>query len=317
MSMETKFRYARASAPATVANVGPAFDVLGFALSAPSDEVEISLRDDGRVVMKGITGDNGRLSLDAEKNTASVAVLHYLKRINSTQGVEITLHKKLPLGSGMGSSAASAAAALAAVNALFGEPFTREELVASGMEGERVACGTPHADNVGPSIVGGFLLIRSYKPLDVVKLPTPSGLYCTVINPAVEVRTEEARRILPREVPLADAVTQFGNIAGLIAALLTSDLALLSRSLTDVLVEPRRSSLIPGFDEAVEAAKSAGALNCNISGSGPSLFAFSTSQSDAEAIGTAMEKAFQCEGLESRWYASAVDGMGASVQEVR
>lgn len=315
--MEAKFQYARASAPATVANVGPAFDVLGFALSAPSDEVEISLREDGQVLMKGITGDNGRLSLATEKNTASVAVVDYLRRIGATEGCDITLHKKLPLGSGMGSSAASAAAALAAINALFGEPLSREELVLSGMEGERVACGTPHADNVGPSIVGGFLLIRSYHPLDVVKLPTPRGLYCTVINPAVEVRTEEARKILPREVALADAVTQFGNVAGLITALLTSDLALLSRSLTDILVEPRRSSLIPGYARAVEAARGSGALNCNISGSGPSLFAFSRSQASAEKIGQAMEDAFRSEGLESRWYASIVDGTGASVQEVR
>lgn len=315
--MKAKYAYARASAPATVANVGPAFDVLGFALSEPSDEVEVWTRDDEQVVMKAVTGDGGRLSLLPDENTASVAIKSFLRRLGSEQGMDIVLHKKLPLGSGMGSSAASAAAALAAANAIFGEPCNREELVISGMEGERVACGTPHADNVGPSLTGGFLLIRSYDPLDLVRLPTPRGLYCTVINPNVEVRTEEARRILPREIALRDAVTQLGNVAGLVAALMMNDLDLLSRSLVDVLVEPPRSTIIPGFEKVTNAARDAGALNSNISGSGPSLFAFSRSQAEAERIGEVMEDAFLAEGLASRWYASLVDGEGAKVQEVR
>src|SRR6478736_1044031 len=179
-------------APATVANVACGFDVLGFAVNDPGDEVIIKKKSTTGIKISKITGDEGRLSLDAEKNTVGVSISRYLKHINSKQGVEISLHKKMPLGSGLGSSAASAVAGVFAVNQLLGMPLSQQELLPFAMEGERIACGSAHADNVAPSLLGGFVLIRSYDPLDVIKIPTPANLYSTIIHPQIEVQTKDA-----------------------------------------------------------------------------------------------------------------------------
>jgi homoserine kinase len=303
----------KAYAPATVANVSCGFDVFGFAVEEPGDEIQLTLTESSHVVIKQIVGDGGRLPLQAEKNTAGVAVLAFLKALNKTQGVEIVLNKNLPLGSGMGSSAASSVAALVGINHLMGEPFSRKELLPFAMEAERVACGSAHADNVAPSLLGGFVLVRGYDPLDVVSIPTPSNLYCTLVHPHLELKTEDSRQVLRHNISLKDAITQWGNIAGLVAGLMKPDYELISRSLHDVIAEPIRSLLIPGFDIMKAMAVKEGALGCGISGSGPTLFALSTDKALAGRIGAVVQQQFMKYELKSEIYVSRINDQGAKV----
>jgi homoserine kinase len=311
--MRTKLKKVRAIAPATVANVSCGFDVFGFAVDNPVDEVEVSATKNNAVSIKKIDGDNARLSLDPAKNTAGVAVLEFLKAIDCNEGVEISLTKNLPLGSGMGSSAASSVAALVAINALYGEPLTRRELLPFAMEAERVACGSAHADNVAPSLLGGFILIRGYQPLDVVSIPTPEKLFVTLAHPHLELKTEDARQIMRSSISMKDAITQWGNIAGLIAGLMKPDFGLIGRSIQDVVAEPVRAMLIPGFDQIKQSAIDAGALGCGISGSGPTLFALSTERELARRIGEVMKDAFRRAQLETDIYISTINQTGARI----
>lgn len=303
----------KAFAPATVANVSCGFDIFGFAVDAPADEVILTLKDEPGVVVASITGDGGKLPKEPERNTASVAVQAYLNFIKSTQGVSIELNKHLPLGSGMGSSAASSAAALVAINHLMGEPLTREQLLPFAMEAERVACGSAHADNVAPSLLGGFVLIRGYAPLDVTKIPVPDQLYCTLVHPHLELKTEDSRRVLKLSITLKDAVIQWGNIAGLVAGLMKPDYGLISRSLKDVVAEPIRSVLIPGFDLIKEAAVNAGALGCGISGSGPTIFVLSNNKDTAVKTGSVIQQEFLKLKLNSDIYVSKINDAGAKI----
>jgi len=305
----------RVFAPATVANVASGFDVLGFALDRPGDTVTLTRIAEKVVRVVSITGDDGKLSKDPAKNTAAVAATGFLKRMGFPFGVEIELEKMMPLSSGLGSSAASAVAAVHAANLLAGSPLTRRELLPFTMEAERIACGSAHADNVAPALFGGFVLIRSYEPLDVVQLPVPAGLTCAVVHPHTELRTEDARRILKKEIRLADAIRQWGNLAALVAALFNGDMSLLGRSLQDVVAEPARSLLIPGFDAVKAAALAAGALGCSISGSGPSVFALCSSSASAVKAGNAMCTAFRAAGLDCDQYLSAVNTKGPVVQD--
>lgn len=300
-------------APATVANVACGFDVLGFAVDAPGDVVTMQLTDKPGIVITSITGDGGRLPKAAEKNTAGVSVNAFLQHLNLTQGVEITIEKNLPLGSGMGSSAASSAAAVVAINELLGKPLSHEALVPFAMEAERIACGAAHADNVAPAIMGGFVLIRSYAPLDLIRIPSPDNLYCVVVTPNIELRTEDARKVLKQEITMKDAIEQWGNLAGLIAGLMQKDYALIGRSLQDVIVEPMRALLIPGFEEVKIAALQSGVLGCSISGSGPSIFALATSKQIAESAGAAMKTALNTIGLDGIIYVSKINDEGAKV----
>jgi homoserine kinase len=300
-------------APATVANVACGFDIFGFAIDRPGDEVVVRLRRSPGVVISKITGDGGRLPLDPARNTAGVAVKAFLERIGSKAGFELEVHKKMPLGSGLGSSAASAVAGLFGANELLGRPLQRLELLPFAMEGERAACGTPHADNAGPCLLGGFVLIRSYAPLDVVKIPTPRGLYCTVVHPHIEIRTEDARGILKKEIGMAAAITQWGNIAGLVAGLMKPDLELIRRSMNDVIIEPVRSVLIPGFEEAKKAALGSGALGFSISGSGPSVFAISPAKKEAAAAGKGVQRVFGSVGIKGEVFVSKINDEGVRI----
>jgi homoserine kinase len=302
-----------AFAPATVANVSCGFDVFGFAVSAPGDEVEMELVDDEGVVIRAITGDSGALPRDAGKNTVGVAVLEFLKSQHSKQGVALTLHKRLPLGSGMGSSAASAVAALAAVNHLFGNPLSRIELLPFAVEAERIACGAAHADNVAPSLLGGFVLIRNQQTLDVVEIPVPSELMCVLVHPHIEIKTRDARQILKQTISLRDATTQWGNTAALVAGLMKSDYELIGRALHDVVAEPVRSALIPHYDVIKHAAIRAGALGCGISGSGPTLFALCKGEAIAKKVAKAMTDSFAAIALRSEAYVSKINLTGATV----
>ncbi|MCA4896741.1 MAG: homoserine kinase [Cytophagales bacterium] len=303
----------KAFAPATVANVCCGFDVLGFAVNFPGDEVILTLNMSREVTLSKIVGDGGRLPLDATKNTAGVAVQSFLKSIGKREGVEIELYKNLPLGSGMGSSAASGVAALVAINHLMGNPLTRGQLVVHAMEAERIACGSAHADNVAPCLMGGFVLVRDYNPLDVVKIPATKNLYATLVHPHIELKTSDSRRVLKPTVNLKDAIAQTGNIAGLMIGLTTEDYSLISRSLKDTIAEPIRSAFIPGFEQVREVAVKAGALGSGISGSGPTMFALSPDHALAEKVGEVMQLEFLKSNLKSEVYVSKVNQEGARI----
>lgn len=303
----------KAFAPATVANVCCGFDVLGFAVDFPGDEVVLKLNNSKEVTVSKIVGDGGRLPLEATKNTAGVAVQSFLQSLGVDQGVEIELYKNLPLGSGMGSSAASGVAALVAINELMGNVKSREELVPFAMEAERIACGSAHADNVAPSLMGGFVLIRDYNPLDVVKVKINLDLYCTLVHPHIEVKTSDSRRVLRSSISLRDAITQSGNIAGLMVGLAQADPLLISRSLKDVIAEPIRAAFIPGFEQVKLRAIEAGALGCGISGSGPTLFALSSTHEASLEVGEAMQLEFLKSHLKSDIYVSKINPEGAKI----
>jgi homoserine kinase len=312
-------RTVTAFAPATVANVGAAFDVLGFAIAQPGDTVTATISSQPGVVISDVHGDHGALSRDPLKNTAGVAITSLLEHLqqkspeHSSTGITISLTKGLPIGSGLGSSSASAVAALVAVNEIFGSPLSRRELIPFAMEGERSACGAAHADNVAPALLGGFALIRSYDPLDIIHLPTPSGVWVTVISPELELKTRDARKVLRSSVALGTAVSQWGNVAALVAGIFKSDLQLMGRALEDKIIEPERADLIPGYGAAKKAALEAGAAGCSISGSGPSLFALSDSSHFAQRVGTAMQDAFLEIGISSRVYTSLINSVGAVI----
>ena len=308
-------RAVRVFAPATVANLGPGFDVLGLALSSPGDLIEAELTPDGGVEIVEITGDGGILSRDSEKNVAAVAAAAVLRHARSSHGLRMRLHKQMPLASGLGSSGASSAAGAFVANELLGRPLPVGDVVLCAMEGERPASGTPHADNVAPSVMGGIVLVRSYEPFEVVALPVPDTLHISVVHPQCEVSTAEARKLVNgRKFALDEIVPNLGNIAGFVAALASGDLGLLGRSINDRLVEPLRARLIPGFDAVKQAALDAGALGCSIAGSGPSVFALVGNADAAQAVGAAMQAAFRSSaGLNSTLYAGKVASQGARV----
>jgi len=297
-------------APATVANVTCGFDILGFAVHEPGDEVILKQTDSDEIIIRDIKGDGGVLPKDIAKNTVSVAIKAFLEHLNVSCGIEIFLEKKMPLGSGLGSSAASAVAGVFGVNELLGKPMSLIELLPFAMRGEAEACGEAHADNVAPALLGGFTLVRSYNPLDVVKLDAPEDLFASIVHPQIEIATKDARSILKKSLLLKDAVTQWGNVAGLIAGLIKHDYDLISRSMEDVIVEPVRSMLIPGFDQVKASALEAGALGCGISGSGPSIFALSRSHDTATLIADKMEHCFKELDITSDVFISPVNQQG-------
>ncbi|HNZ37551.1 MAG TPA: homoserine kinase [Candidatus Marinimicrobia bacterium] len=300
-------------APATVANVACGFDIFGFAVNEPGDVAKVTLRGNPGVEITRITGDDGKLPKAAEKNTAGFAALRYLETIKSQQGVSIELHKKMPLSSGLGSSAASAVAVLFAINTLFDNRLTKSELLSIALQSEKLACGAAHADNAAPALFGGFLLIRENNPPDIVELPVPENLYCTIIHPEIEINTVDARNILAPNVPLKDAVKQWANTAGLVAGLYRKDLTLISRSMNDYIIEPQRAKLIPHFYEMKKAALDRGALGCSISGSGPSLFALSNSQEIAQKIAGSMSAVLANYKICNQIYISTINTEGPKI----
>lgn len=304
---------ARAFAPATVANVSCGFDILGFAIDAMGDVVEVVRKEAPGLKVVSIQGDGGRLPYEVEKNTCTVAIQAMLDAYGEQVGMDIYLQKGLPLGSGMGSSAASAVAALVATNQVLGNPFTKNELLPFAIASEKAACGAGHADNVAPSLLGGFVLIRDYQPLDVIKLHVPQGLYCSLLHPHFELNTSDSRSVLRNQVSLRDATIQSGNVAGLIAGLYQEDFGLISRSLRDVIAEPYRAVLIPGFYEIREALRELGALGMGISGSGPTLFALSKGAEKAAQIQAAAQEIYQKIGLGVDVYFSEINTRGASL----
>lgn len=300
-------------APATVANISCGFDVFGFAVHDPGDTVQLNLREKPGVSILSIHGDNGILSTDPQKNTAGVAAQQFLNAFAPEAGVDIVLHKGLPVGSGLGSSAASSAAVLYGMNRLFGHPAGEKELLVFGLRSEQTACGSAHGDNVIPSLLGGFVLIRSYEPLDICHLPVPGDLFCILVYPHVEIETRKARELLPDTIPLKTAIRQWGNTAGFVAGLFRNDYDLIARSMQDFIAEPVRSGLIPHYNGVIRAAKHAGALGCGISGSGPTIFALSKGKVAAERVCEAMKSVYIKSGTGFNSWISAVNMEGPRI----
>lgn len=296
--------------PGTVANLVCGFDILGMALKAPYDVMEVKLLDEPKVIIHN--RDTFNLPTDPEKNVAGVVFLAVMEKIGGNIGFEVTIEKHIKPGSGLGSSAASAAGAAVAANHLLGNIFSTDELVQFAMWGEKLASGVKHADNITPCIMGGVTLIRSIHPLDIVPLAAPD-LFVTVVHPQIEVRTSDARQILKEKVLLKDAIRQWGNIAGLVTGFIRNDHELIGRSLEDVIIEPIRSILIPGFDEVKLKCKEAGALGGGISGSGPSIFMLSKEEATAKKVEAVMQAIYTRIGIEYNTYMTTINKNGVEV----
>ena len=294
--------------PATIANLNCGFDVMGLCLDGIGDEMIIrKVSEKGIRITKIIGAD---LPLETEKNVAGVAGMALLNATQTDFGFEIEIHKKIKAGSGIGSSSASAAGAVFGINELLGRPFTKHELVYFAMKGEVVASGSEHADNVAPCVLGGFTLVRGYNPLDVIRIESPSEIYAVVLHPHIEVKTSDSRAVLKPEVSLKNAITQWGNLGGLIAGLYTKDYRLIGRSLQDVIVEPARKHLIPNFDDVKNAALESGALGSGISGAGPSIFALCKGEPIATVVADNMKEAYKSTGIAFDIHISKVNDEG-------
>ena len=339
-------QWIKIKAPATVANMVCGFDILGFAVNNPYDEMEMRLvtRTAGQAAITIINIDDYNLPADPEKNVAGAALLAMIEEYTansiiekslasegetvldsaanaqqntlvdfSTIGFEVKINKLIKPGSGVGSSAASSAGAVVGANYLLDNPFSKDDLVRFAMNGEKVASGVKHADNIAPCIHGGVTLVRSIFPLEIIALPSPT-LFVTIVHPQIEVRTADARSILKQNVQLKDAIKQWGNIAGLVAGLMKGDYDLIGRSLEDVIIEPVRSILIPGFDDLKKACKAAGALGGGISGSGPSIFFLSKEKETALAVEQEMIKLYQGLGLAHHTYVTTINQTGVQIE---
>jgi homoserine kinase len=297
--------------PGTVANLVCGFDILGLALNDPYDIMEVKLLNEPKVVI--INRDDFNLPLEPERNVAGVVFLAVMEKLNNNEtGFEVIMEKHIKPGSGIGSSAASAAGAAVAANHLLGNIFSNDDLVQLAMNGEKLASGVKHADNIAPCILGGVSLIRSIHPLDIISIPAPD-LHVTVVHPQIEVRTSDARQILKQQVLLKDAIRQWGNIAGLVTGFMKNDYDLIGRSLEDVIIEPVRSILIPGFDEVKRNCKEAGALGGGISGSGPSIFMLSKEESTAREVEAVMKEVYEKIGIDYYTYVTTINKNGVQL----
>ena len=296
--------------PATVANLVCGFDILGLALNDPSDVMQLSLIDEPTIVIRN--ADEYGLPTDPHKNVAGVALLSLMETLKTPVGFEMTILKRIKPGSGIGSSAASAAGAVAAANILLENMFSPDELVQFAMNGEKLASGVKHADNIAPCLRGGITLVRSIHPLDIISIPPPP-MYVTIVHPQIEVRTSDARQILKKQIFLKDAIRQWGNIAGLVTGLLQRDYELIGRSLEDVIIEPVRSILIPAFAEVKKNSLEAGALGGGISGSGPSIFMLSKERTTAEDVEKEMSSIYNRLGIENSTYVTTINESGIKI----
>lgn len=303
-------RSIKIKAPASVANLVCGYDVIGMCLHEPYDIMELKLIDEKKVIIHSSKGFE--LPTDPAKNTAGAPLLEILKCIDDNIGFELTITKNIKPGSGLGSSAASASGAAVAANMLLGNRFSKVQLVEFAMCGEEIASGVKHADNVAPVVYGGITLIRSLNPLDIVSIPS-LPLFVTVVHPQIEIKTSEARKILPKEVPLKDAVKQWANVGALVAGLLKIDYGLIGRSLEDVLVEPVRSKLIPGYEAVKQGCKEVGVLGGGISGSGPSLFMLSVDRETAVKAEGVMKRVYQELGIDHRTYVTTANNDGCTI----
>jgi homoserine kinase len=297
--------------PATIANISCGFDVLGVPLDNVGDQMLIRKTTAKGIKITKLEGQD--LPMETLQNVAGVAGLAFLANSKYEGGFEIEIYKKIKAGSGIGSSAASATGAVWGMNHLLGNPFSTLELVRFAMEGERLASGVAHADNVAPGLFGGFTLVRSYHPLDIVQIHTPNELFATVIHPQIEVKTSDSRKILKTTISLENGIKQWGNLGGLIAGLFKEDYELIGRSLEDHIIEPIRSILIPAFDSVKSESLKAGALGCGISGSGPSIFAMSRGEQVAQKVAEAMRTVYQKIGIDYDIHVSKINTEGIKI----
>ena len=291
--------------PATVANVSCGFDVLGFCLDSIGDEMVIRKTVEKGIRITKIEGYD--LPFEVEKNVAGVSALAMYEAAKPDCGFEIEIYKHIKPGSGVGSSSASAVGSVYGMNVLLGNPYSKTELTAFAMKGEAVASQSEHADNIAPALFGGFTLVKSLEPLEVLQIPTPSDLFAVVIHPQIEIKTADARKILPETIALKNAITQWSNVGSLIHGLHTNDYDLISRSLKDVVVEPFRSQLIPGFEDIKKAALGNGALGTGISGSGPSVFSLCKSEATALDVEKAIRETYQNQHIPFEIYVSKIN----------
>lgn len=299
--------------PATVANVACGFDTLGFCLDTIGDEMIIRKTEKKGICITKIEGFD--LPLEATKNVAGVSALAMIADAKPDCGFEIEIYKNIKPGSGIGSSSASAAGSVFAINELLGRPYNKTQVTDFAMKGEALASGSEHADNLAPGIFGGFTLVKSSSPLEVLQLPTPEDIYATIIHPQIEIKTSDARAILPKEFPLKDAITQWANMGSFVHALHTSDYKLLKRSLQDVIVEPHRSQLIPHYAEVKAAALNNGALGAGISGAGPSIFALSKGLENAKNVENAMRNVYLKTEIAFETHVSRINTEGIRILE--
>ncbi len=297
--------------PATVANVACGFDVFGFCLDSVGDEMVIRKTDKKGIHITKIEGFD--LPYEAELNVAGVSALAMYEDAKPDCGFEIEIYKHIKPGSGIGSSAASAVGSVFGMNELLGNPYSKTQLTKFAIKGEALASKCEHADNLAPAIFGGFTLVRSVSPLEILEIPSPNNLYATIIHPQIEIKTSEARAILPNEVSLQHAITQWGNFGSLIHALHTSDYDLIRKSLQDVIVEPYRGKLIPHYNDVKKATLENGALGAGISGSGPSIFALSHGLENANAVKQAMEQVYSKTGISFEIHVSKINTEGIKV----
>lgn len=297
--------------PATVANVSCGFDVLGFCLDTIGDEMVIRKTAEKGIKITKIVGAD--LPYEPENNVVGVAAKAILDAADPNFGVEIEIYKNIKPGSGVGSSSASASGTVWAINELLGKPYNKQELTAFGMKGEALASGAEHADNVAPGIFGGFTLVKQLNPLKVIQLPTPPELYTTIIHPQIEIKTSEARAILPKEIALKQAIKQWANVGSFVSALYTNDYELIADSLEDTIVEPHRSKLIPHYDKVKEAMLNAGALGAGISGSGPSIFSLCKGAGVAKKVAEAVIEVYKSTGIEFDVYVSKINDKGIKI----
>ncbi|MFZ4542755.1 MAG: homoserine kinase [Saprospiraceae bacterium] len=301
-------------APASVANVACGFDILGFALESPGDEIIVKFADQPGLRITSITGADKKLPLEVERNTAGVAAIRLLESLGKGNlGIEMEIHKKMPFGSGLGSSAASAVAGAMAINELLGRPYEKKDILPFAIAGESIASGAVHADNVAPSLLGGFILVRNSVDCDVVRIPVPRGMYAVVVYPKVEVLTKDARKMLKADVPLNMFIQQSANLGGFIMGMVNSDFSLIKRSLVDLVIEPQRAVLIPFFSEVQHVALEGGALGCSISGSGPSIFALFNNSLLAEETGKLMLNVFRENKIKADLFVSPINNDGAKL----
>lgn len=299
--------------PATIANLSCGFDVLGLCLDNVGDEMTVRKIAEKTIRISKINGAD--LPLEAEKNVAGVAALAMLHEWETDFGFEIEITKRIKAGSGIGSSAASAAGAVFTINELLGRPYSATELVKFAMQGEKLASGSAHADNVAPALLGGFTLVRSYDPLDIIKIDSPEELFATIIHPQIELRTADARSVLKQNITLQNAIVQWGNVGGFVAGLYTKDYDLIGRSLQDKIVEPIRGTLIPGFEQLKSAAQVGGALGSGISGSGPSVFALSRGENTANDVAKVMSQVYDEMNLPYETHVSRINPDGIKILE--
>lgn len=297
--------------PATVANVACGFDVLGFCLDSVGDDMIIRKTNKKGIHITRIEGFD--LPYEAELNVAGVSALAMYETLNVDFGFEIEIYKNIKPGSGIGSSAASAVGSVFGMNELLGRPYSKSQLTGFAIKGEALASKCEHADNLAPALFGGFTLVKSISPLQILEIPSPDNLYATIIHPQIEIKTSESRAILPKEVPLSDAIEQWANLGSLIHALHTSDYKLISNSLHDVIVEPHRSKLIPHFDSVKEAVLKAGALGAGISGSGPSIFSLSHGLETANKVKEAMENVYSKTRIDFDIHVSKINTEGVKI----